>query len=75
MTFCRDGFIPTVTDFSLQDAFTPVLTALVAGLPSYFPDLFYCIYLYGSVARGQATPGESDLDITLLLSRRATDAY
>lgn len=74
MTFCRDGFIPTVTDFSLQDAFTPVLTALVAGLPSHFPDLIHCIYLYGSVARGQATPGESDLDITLLLSRRASDA-
>lgn len=68
------SFIPTVTDFPLQDAFRPVLTAWVAGLPSHFPGLIHCIYLYGSVARGQATPGESDLDITWLLSRWATDS-
>lgn len=73
MTLCRDGFIPTVTDLPLQDAFTPVLTALVAGLPSQFPGVIHSIYLYGSVARGQATPKVSDLDITLLLNQQATD--
>ncbi|RJF55038.1 nucleotidyltransferase domain-containing protein [Serratia inhibens] len=66
-----DIFIPTVTGFQLQDAFALVLAALTTGLPRQFPELIHSIYLYGSVARGEATPGVSDLDITLLLARPA----
>ena len=36
-----------------------------------FPALIHSIYLYGSVARGEAIPGVSDLDITLLLTKPA----
>ena len=60
--------IPTVTAFPLQLAFIPLLEALTSGLPCQFPALIHSIYLYGSVARGEAIPGVSDLDITLLLT-------
>ena len=63
--------IPTVTAFPLQLAFIPLLEALTSGLPCQFPALIHSIYLYGSVARGEAIPGVSDLDITLLLTKPA----
>lgn len=63
--------IPTVTAFPLQQAFIPLLEALTAGLVRQFPALIHSIYLYGSVARGEAIPGVSDLDITLLLTKPA----
>lgn len=53
--------IPTVTAFPLQQAFIPLLEALTAGLVRQFPALIHSIYLYGSVARGEAIPGVSDL--------------
>lgn len=65
------ALIPTVTAFPLQQAFIPLLEALTAGLPRQFPALIHSIYLYGSVARGEALPGVSDLDITLLLIKPA----
>ncbi|MBH2984123.1 nucleotidyltransferase domain-containing protein [Serratia marcescens] len=65
------GLIPTVTAFPLQQAFIPLLEALTTGLPRQFPTLIHSIYLYGSVARGEAIPGVSDLDITLLLIKPA----
>ncbi|MDI9109383.1 MULTISPECIES: nucleotidyltransferase domain-containing protein [Serratia] len=65
------GLIPTVTAFPLQQAFIPLLEALTSGLPCQFPALIHSIYLYGSVARGEAIPGVSDLDITLLLTKPA----
>lgn len=65
------ALIPTVTAFPLQQAFIPLLEALTAELPRQFPALIHSIYLYGSVARGEALPGVSDLDITLLLIKPA----
>ncbi|HIE4800976.1 TPA: nucleotidyltransferase family protein [Serratia marcescens] len=65
------ALIPTVTAFPLQQAFIPLLAALTAELPRQFPALIHSIYLYGSVARGEALPGVSDLDITLLLIKPA----
>ncbi len=65
------ALIPTVTAFPLQQAFIPLLEALTAELPRQFPTLIHSIYLYGSVARGEALPGVSDLDITLLLIKPA----
>ncbi|MBE4975186.1 nucleotidyltransferase domain-containing protein [Serratia sp. X3] len=65
------ALIPTVTAFPLQQAFIPLLEALTAELPRQFPALIHSIYLYGSVARGAALPGVSDLDITLLLIKPA----
>ncbi|MEM5443224.1 nucleotidyltransferase domain-containing protein [Serratia marcescens] len=60
-----------MTAFPLQQAFIPLLEALTTGLPRQFPTLIHSIYLYGSVARGEAIPGVSDLDITLLLIKPA----
>lgn len=65
------ALIPTVAAFPQQRAFIPLLEALTAGLPRQFPALIHSIYLYGSVARGEALPGVSDLDITLLLNKPA----
>ena len=65
------ALIPTVAAFPLQRAFIPLLEALPAGLLRQFPALIHSIYLYGSVACGEALPGVSDLDITLLLIKPA----
>jgi len=66
-----DGFIFTLCDSSVQPVFQPLLDAACAALSQ--PDLgLDGIYLYGSVVRGEATPGESDLDLSLVLREPPT---
>ncbi|MCK3828992.1 MULTISPECIES: DNA polymerase III subunit beta [unclassified Pseudomonas] len=61
-----DGFILTVADAPIQPEFKPVLVDICATLSQ--PALgLHGIYLYGSVARGQAEVGICDLDLTLIL--------
>lgn len=66
-----DGFILTVADTPVQREYQPLLADVCASLST--EDLgLDGIYLYGSVARGCATPGVSDLDLTLVLREPAT---
>lgn len=66
-----DGFILTVADTPVQREYQPLLTEVCASLSQ--EDLgLDGIYLYGSVARGDATAGVSDLDLTLILREPAT---
>lgn len=58
------GFVLTVGDAALQPDYQPVLEDVCATLSQSGLD---GIYVYGSVARGEASPGESDLDLTLVL--------
>ncbi|MBN2976913.1 DNA polymerase III subunit beta [Pseudomonas fluorescens] len=66
-----DGFILTVSDRPVQRQYQPLLADVCASLPQAGIGLDG-IYLYGSVARGDAVPGVSDLDLTLVLHEPAT---
>lgn len=63
-----DGFIPLPPRVEPQAAFRPLLDDLrrTLALPP-FERAVHSVYLYGSVARGEAITGRSDLDLTLVL--------
>ena len=53
-----------------QPAYLDLIDDLRTALLAQAGELLDGIYLYGSVARGDATPGVSDLDVTLILRHR-----
>ena len=61
-----DGYILTVSNVEMQSQFQDLLVDVCMTLTRSEP-LLDGIYLYGSVARGDAVPGVSDLDLTLVL--------
>lgn len=66
------GYILTVGHRPLQPVFQTLVADVLAELSSQFKHLIHGIYLYGSVARGDAVAGRSDLDLTLVLLRIAS---
>ncbi|MBG4677188.1 nucleotidyltransferase domain-containing protein, partial [Pseudomonas aeruginosa] len=63
-----DGFIPLPPRVEPQAAFRPLLDDLRRTLARPpFERALHSVYLYGSVARGEANAGRSDLDLTLVL--------
>jgi hypothetical protein len=55
--------------------FAPVVSALRAELPAAFPPArLHSAYLYGSIPRGTAGPGVSDLDVLVALRGEPGDA-
>ncbi|WP_104041960.1 nucleotidyltransferase domain-containing protein [Vibrio hyugaensis] len=63
------GFIRNVcSPENIQAEFQPVIDAVVAELLKYLPEQIDGIYLYGSVPRGNATVGFSDLDVSVILT-------
>ena len=71
----RDGFIRREGDLALvPSAFATVVAAAKAAiLDSFGPDRLHSGYLYGSIPRGTAVPGVSDLDMLLALRHEPTD--
>jgi diadenosine tetraphosphate (Ap4A) HIT family hydrolase len=71
----QDGFIEREGSLALvSEAFAPVVaTAKTALLSAFAPDRLHSAYLYGSVPRGTAVPGTSDLDLLLALRDEPTD--
>lgn len=64
-TFARDGRTSWI-----QAAFTPVVDAARTRIAAAFPQpLLHSAYLYGSIPRGTAREGASDLDLLLALHR------
>ena len=59
------GFIVTMPCGPIQDEFERMVDALITELASRFGNKLDGIYLYGSIARGNARPNDSDLDVTL----------
>ncbi|SDD92650.1 Nucleotidyltransferase domain-containing protein [Auraticoccus monumenti] len=53
--------------------FLPLVSATEAGLRDLFGNRLHSIYLYGSVPRGTAVRGRSDLDVSAVLHDRPTD--
>jgi uncharacterized protein len=70
-----DGFIAREGDLArVPPAFAPVVAAArPAALEAFGPRL-HSAYLYGSVPRGTAVPGVSDLDMLLALRAEPDDA-
>jgi hypothetical protein len=54
--------------------FAPAVDALRVALPAAFPGRLHSAYLYGSIPRGTAGPGLSDLDVLLALHAEPDDA-
>lgn len=61
-----DGYILTLPNIETQPQFQNLLADVCTTLTQSNP-LLDSIYLYGSVARGDAVPAVSDLDVTLVL--------
>ncbi|MGK5545886.1 nucleotidyltransferase [Streptomyces sp. URMC 127] len=67
-TIAREGSLERV-----PAAFVPVVDAARARIAAAFgPDRLHSAYLYGSVPRGTAVPGVSDLDLLLALHEEPT---
>jgi predicted nucleotidyltransferase len=65
----REGALSRVTD-----VFVPVVNAARAQITELFDSTrLHSAYLYGSVPRGTAVPGVSDLDLMLALHREPTE--
>ncbi|GAA1430461.1 nucleotidyltransferase [Microlunatus lacustris] len=58
----------------LDPAFRPVAAATETGLRSLLGQRLHSLYLYGSVPRGTAVLGRSDLDVTVVLQDDPVDA-
>ncbi|KTT67463.1 hypothetical protein NS383_01790 [Pseudomonas oryzihabitans] len=62
------GFIRQVPRVPFQAEYSAVLTAVSRQLPALLGAHLVALYVYGSVAEGRGRPGQSDLDLTLILS-------
>ena len=69
-----DGLITLPAEPPLQAEYRGLLDALRTALTATASPPLHSLYLYGSVARGAATPGASDLDLTLVLQQPAEQA-
>ncbi|MCG0284033.1 nucleotidyltransferase domain-containing protein [Streptomyces sp. PSAA01] len=69
-TIAREGALDRV-----PAAFVPVVAAARTHIADTFgPTRLHSAYLYGSIPRGTATPGVSDLDLQLALHNEPTEA-
>ncbi|WP_050053058.1 nucleotidyltransferase domain-containing protein [Vibrio coralliirubri] len=65
----KDGFIQNIySPKNIAPEFQEVVTAVVDLLLKELPDQIDGIYLYGSVPRGTAIVGSSDLDVSIVLT-------
>lgn len=74
-TIDPDGYIINPCQVKLiSPDFKPLLQDAVAQLNEHFEDL-HSVYLYGSIARGEAVPYRSDLDISVIFEHPVTEAH
>ncbi|MEC7939262.1 MAG: nucleotidyltransferase domain-containing protein, partial [Pseudomonadota bacterium] len=65
----KDGFIENLySPRNIDPEFQEVVSAVVDSLLSDLPNQIDGIYLYGSVPRGTAVVGHSDLDVSIILN-------
>ncbi|MFF3207627.1 nucleotidyltransferase domain-containing protein [Streptomyces sp. NPDC002962] len=65
----REGSLARVAD-----VFRPVVAAARDRIPGVFGTRLHSAYLYGSIPRGTAREGHSDLDLLVVLREEPTDA-
>lgn len=62
------GYIMNQTSgVRIQAMFRPVIEEVMGLLKKQFGEVLHSVYVYGSVGRGTAVPGKSDLDLTVIL--------
>lgn len=67
----HEGYI--VSDVSLDnisDLYNECIEESIKEIKTMFPEKLHSIYIYGSVARGDAIPGKSDLDLLILFKNK-----
>ncbi|MEZ8017655.1 nucleotidyltransferase domain-containing protein [Vibrio splendidus] len=65
----KDGFIQNLySPMNIAPEFQGVVNAVIDSLLSELPNQIDGIYLYGSVPRGTAIAGSSDLDVSIILT-------
>lgn len=65
----KDGFIENLySPKNIAPEFQEVVTAVIDSLLSDLPNQIDGIYLYGSVPRGTAVVGRSDLDVSIVIN-------
>lgn len=69
----EQGFIaPAYSVSHIPSEFEGVVAHTLQCLERQFPNQIHSVYLYGSVARGDAIPGLSDLDLSLVFHQPLT---
>ncbi|WP_306368362.1 nucleotidyltransferase domain-containing protein [Nocardiopsis sp. CC223A] len=68
-TIAREGSLDRVAP-----VFAPVVAAAREQVTAAYGDALHGAYLYGSIPRGTARPGRSDLDLMLVFHEAPTDA-
>ncbi|WIX31670.1 nucleotidyltransferase domain-containing protein [Salinicola sp. JS01] len=68
------GYLTEPPCAPLQPSFAGTVDAVCRALADQLGAGLDSVYVYGSVARGEAIPGTSDLDLTLLLAHPLTPA-
>lgn len=64
----EDGYIMNQTSgMRIQAMFRPVIEEVMGLLKKQFGEVLHSVYVYGSIGRGTAVPGKSDLDLTVIL--------
>ncbi|CFR25160.1 nucleotidyltransferase domain-containing protein [Yersinia kristensenii] len=69
MVVNADGFIETIAFSGIQHEFEIVIEDVCYLLHQQLSNLIHSIYIYGSVAEGCAVPYQSDLDLSIILTR------
>src|ERR1044072_7031232 len=68
-----NGFILSeVSQDNVLREYQDVIDASVTALKAALPDVTHSVYVYGSVARGNAVRGKSDLDLLVIFKRKLT---
>ncbi len=71
---CQGYIANTCSINIIQPGFSLVVDSVIEVLTSAFPEQIHSIYLYGSVARGTAVVGKSDLDVSVIFEEPLTVA-
>ncbi|UTT42560.1 nucleotidyltransferase domain-containing protein [Exiguobacterium aurantiacum] len=64
------GYVINQTDVTrIQPMFRQVIDEVIQLLREEFAEALHSVYVYGSVGRGTAVAGQSDLDVTVIVKR------
>jgi uncharacterized protein len=70
----ENGFIISEVSYgNILPEYKELIGACITALKSALPNLIHSIYVYGSVARGDAVREKSDLDLLVILTRKLTE--
>ncbi len=70
----ENGFIISEVSYeNILPEYKELIGASIAALKSALPNLIHSIYVYGSVARGDAVREKSDMDLLVISSQKLTE--